>query len=393
MIARVNPPTHPIEARIESRLEEWKKRGLISEDQAIRIADYEAKRPSRNWIASAFITLGVVVIGIGIISLVAANWSSIPDAVKLAVDFLLLLGIAGAVHRYRGDAWILLFILLCLATIGLIAQVFNTGGELYEALLLWSIVTLPIVLLARHRFVAFLWSGFFLAALELWLARSQWLLLEENHTYGDAWVGALLLMPTLIALLAAGFNSGHRNSSLVQAFRSWVLLAAIPAVGLMDLLISGHEHSDRSLKRAMTTTSVVAALAAWRFFADRELSRLSRIAVVSLLMIYVADGWVASSVPNSEFLGAFMTLTLLVLLALHFGLLGHRRIFHALTFLVGWRFLILYFQALGGLAATGIGLIASGGFMIGLVWAWNKSRPRLQKLLEDLVEWNHQEGL
>lgn len=393
MIARVNLPTPPIEARIEARLQEWRKLGLISEDQAIRIADYEAKRPTGNWIASAFITLGVVVIGIGIVSLVAANWSSIPDSVKLAVDFLLLSGIAGAVHRYRGDAWILLFILHCLATIGLIAQVFHTGGEVYEALLLWSIITLPIVLLARHRLVAFLWSGFFLTALELWLARSQFLLVEENHSYEGAWIGALFIMPTLIALLAAGFNSGHRNSSLVQAFRSWLVLAAVPAVGIMDLLIAGHEHSDRSLKRAMIATTLLGGFAAWRFFADRELSRLSRIGVASLLILYVGDGWLAFLVPNSEFLGALMTLLLLVLSALHFGLLGNRRIFHTLTLLVGLRFFILYQQAVGGLAATGVGMIVSGGLMIGLVWAWNKSRPRLQELLEELVKWNRQEGL
>ena len=57
----------------------------------------------------------------------------------------------------------------------------------------------------------------------------------------------------------------------------------------------------------------------------------------------------------------------------------HQRTFNWVTFLIGLRFVVLYFQAVGGLAATGVGLILSGLLIIGVAWAWHSWRERLRQ--------------
>ncbi len=53
------------------------------------------------------------------------------------------------------------------------------------------------------------------------------------------------------------------------------------------------------------------------------------------------------------------------------------RMFQWCVILIGIRFVFLYFQALGGLATTGVGLIISGIVIISLCILWNKYRKHL----------------
>ena len=73
------------------------------------------------------------------------------------------------------------------------------------------------------------------------------------------------------------------------------------------------------------------------------------------------------------------------ILAVFFASIRQRNLFQFFLTLVGLRFLILYFQALGGLAATGVGLIISGAVIIGVVTLWNKHRKAFAGWVEDLV--------
>jgi uncharacterized membrane protein len=156
-------------SKFEKKLNEWVSLGFINNDQALKIQSYENSKPEGAWILSGLLILGVIIIGIGIISLIAANWITIPDAVKLGVDFGLLITLAFATvkswepkdsskHPLRFESFLLLFLIHCLASIGLISQIYHTGGKLYQALMLWSIITFLATLCARQIFVPFLWT-------------------------------------------------------------------------------------------------------------------------------------------------------------------------------------------------------------------------------------------
>ena len=54
--------------------------------------------------------------------------------------------------------------------------------------------------------------------------------------------------------------------------------------------------------------------------------------------------------------------------------------------LVGIRFLVVYFEAIGGLALSGLGLVISGGIILGGVALWNNNRQRFQKWIVGLEQ-------
>src|SRR5210317_691815 len=83
------------------KLRAWREAGLIDDQTVERIEAYEAghARPLALWGA---IGIGSLAIGLGIISVIAANWEDVPGLVRLAVHFALMAGLAGYLGL-RGD--------------------------------------------------------------------------------------------------------------------------------------------------------------------------------------------------------------------------------------------------------------------------------------------------
>ncbi|MDZ4082942.1 MAG: DUF2157 domain-containing protein, partial [Bdellovibrionales bacterium] len=81
-------------SKLDSKLGDWQKAGLIDSTQVEKIRTYEASLPESSWILSSLLILGTLIVGIGVISLVASNWDQIPNFVKLCVNFIVL-GIVG----------------------------------------------------------------------------------------------------------------------------------------------------------------------------------------------------------------------------------------------------------------------------------------------------------
>lgn len=135
--------------KLDSSLQEWVSGGIISSDQADRIRAFEDAKPERSWILSGILLLGTFIVGVGVISIIAANWENIPDALKLAGDFAILGGLAYLTAKFWTeqkwavfDATLSAFMIAVVASIGLISQIFHTGGQLHQALFLWCGLTL-----------------------------------------------------------------------------------------------------------------------------------------------------------------------------------------------------------------------------------------------------------
>jgi uncharacterized membrane protein len=82
------------------KLEAWYKAGLIDRATADRITEYEDQnsRPLALW---AIIGIGALAIGLGLISVVAANWDDIPGMLRLAIHFALLIAAAASLMWKR----------------------------------------------------------------------------------------------------------------------------------------------------------------------------------------------------------------------------------------------------------------------------------------------------
>ena len=77
--------------RLERQVQRWREAGIIDTTTAERIIAHE-RRASRPVLLLALGGLGAFTIGVGLISVIAANWGDIPRLVKL----LAMLGLFGA---------------------------------------------------------------------------------------------------------------------------------------------------------------------------------------------------------------------------------------------------------------------------------------------------------
>ncbi|WP_020395782.1 DUF2157 domain-containing protein [Thiolinea disciformis] len=390
-------------AGIDKKLALWEQNGLITPDQVDEILAFENgdNASPNNWWLYSLLVLGSAIIGLGVISLIAANWANIPDSVKLAADFLLLGSTAAAIiwqyDKTSGhwfDALIMIFLILCLATIGLIAQIYHIHGQWYHGLLLWSVITFPLTIFSRNVFVRFFWVSLFLHGF-VW----------SCIAFADQGLGKnFQAMPAifLFAPLAAAFfylltQRIKPITHFASSFYFWFEVAGLVALIAIDLIRSGGD--DQTFNIAWYIPSwLVAALVIGLIVTRNDYSLLNKALLISalvLLLFYYQPNILFSGHTRYTFAALdavqpvslwmaddvrapLLTTLILFLYAIHAGNCGHHRTFNMITFLIGLRFVVLYFQAMGGLAATGIGLIVSGLMIIGIAWFWYSSRERLQ---------------
>ena len=121
--------------RVREDLDRWIGAGLVSADkrEAILASIPDARRLDA---ATALAWLGGVLLGVAVISFVAANWDITPKLVRFAILLAAFLGLAGAgawaAHKERPIASNILLMLAALvfaASIGLTGQIFDIVGD------------------------------------------------------------------------------------------------------------------------------------------------------------------------------------------------------------------------------------------------------------------------
>jgi uncharacterized membrane protein len=181
-------PDQTFAAQLPNAVAGWRDRGIITPEQASAIlASYETidEGPvSRGRLISVLVILGAVLIGLGVILFIAANWQAISREMKLA---FMLAGVpavyaAGYWARYRrgylraGVAVILLASVFYGAAIHLVAQAYHIPVNSPDLVSLWFFGVVPLAYVTRSRAVLTLSIILFLAAIgfrsQVWL--SDW---------------------------------------------------------------------------------------------------------------------------------------------------------------------------------------------------------------------------
>jgi uncharacterized membrane protein len=138
--------------RLDEETREWVEQGIITEEQREEIvSQYEGEDSSRG--IRAVLLLGAVMVGLGALLFVGANWSAIPVAGRMAI----LVGLTTAAYysgwnvKYEregwnkvGDAVLLIGSVLVGATLFLTAQTFNIEANVHWLLLLWLVAVAPV---------------------------------------------------------------------------------------------------------------------------------------------------------------------------------------------------------------------------------------------------------
>jgi uncharacterized membrane protein len=371
---------------LDRKLARWESAGLIDGDTRARIHAFE--QSERAPIALyALGVLGAATLALGILSVIAANWDGIPGTVKLAVDLLIGLGLAVATYiAVRRDAgWpaevlITVFYGFTLASIALVGQVYQLTAPAYQALLVWTAATLPLVLLGRSQALAVL----AVAGIAVTHAVSVWPLIEFLHPGGGAnrdLSAAIPFASPLLYLPLARIPWLLRNR---PAFARTLTVAAWVAVLLLGFVFQfvwyDDVRSEQVLRWSLGATAAVAAavvLALPRLYPDMPLrARHGLAAIVVFAWLTLLAG---AAIPRSSIhvVGALLQVAWLGLFAWTSIQLGQVRAFNVLTALIALRVLAIYFEVFGSLLSTGVGLITGGALTLAVGWLWQRKTAAL----------------
>lgn len=146
-------------ARLKKELPDWTARGWVSPGADRAILDHVAAARGAPYLTYAFSTLGVLLLGSGIITYFAANWGEIPKLFKLTILFgSMWLAYGAAWHALRdehapllGQALLLLGVILFGANIMLIAQIYHIDAHFPNGVLMWSVGALVAAYLTRSQ--------------------------------------------------------------------------------------------------------------------------------------------------------------------------------------------------------------------------------------------------
>ena len=380
------------------KLREWQGQGLVTPEQAAQIEAYETapggRRSFAEWALIGLLILGACAIGLGIISLVAANWHRTPDWLKLTTGFGFLIGIAAgacvAVQRGRTlwfEPLVALFMLQCMAVIGLISQIYHVEGEFYEAMMLWSLITAALMVISRNVAVISLWSIGFVIGLSCTWGESDVIRTFVGGDKDAAYAGFFAAGPLLGILLAGcGHYLGGASSGHARVFRVLAMLAVIPAWFCFEIISRSSHLANLSLNYLLP--AYVLAIPVAIGISQGALRPIQKCILWAILISCLIAYSVADKITEDayiELLPAVFAIWILALSAIFVAGLRWRRWFGFFLALIGLRFLMLYFDAFGGLVTTGLGLIITGILIVVAGVLLSRNHARIAQWAERLT--------
>ncbi|MCP5085945.1 MAG: DUF2157 domain-containing protein [Rhodobacteraceae bacterium] len=142
-------PVFNRQSTLRNAIDDWRARGLIDPATAETLnADLANQPPARSF-QSIIILLGVICLGFGAVTFVAANWEEMTRLTRVGLTFgtLIAAWVAAGVFQARGHPWLAQsFVLLACAFFGagimLVSQIYHIQGEPKDATWLWAMGTL-----------------------------------------------------------------------------------------------------------------------------------------------------------------------------------------------------------------------------------------------------------
>ncbi len=379
--------------KIEKKLAEWQRAGLIDEAAARRIADHEAGH-QRPVVLYAIGGVGAVAIALGIVAIIASNWAAISPGVKLAVDGLVAVALAVAILR-SGPGWLREALVVVnygfvLASMSLIGQIYHLDSGTWRALLAWSAATAPMMLIARGRFAATVWTvglvvthGFGIVQWIEWL--DDVTSVEESSLLNvgivSVGIGPLLY---LLASRVAWLRTERRSTSDVWRAAGW-LGVAIVAMLAATVFYEGIHGDERVRLGPLLLVGAYAGFAVGlpRFEAppgERALLGMRVLLVGGPVLGLLGIGFERGDWPV---LAAVLQIVVLGWIAWTALQAGHEGLFRLGVAAVCLRLLGVYIEVFGSMLQTGLGLIVGGALTIGLAWFWLRKSSGLAAALSE----------
>src|SRR5690606_17133662 len=303
---------------IDRKLAAWREAGLIDAPTAAAIGAYEAShaRPLALW---AVIGIGALAIGLGVISVVAANWEDVPGTVRLAIHFALMLALGGAL-AWRGPAieraqpWgfeAALFVLgvLGLAFFGHLGQVYQNSAPLWQPLAIWLALFAPLLLLRGQSWLtALLLAGTLVFA--CWdYAGNHYEMFDRRGDRSYAWIALVTALPVALAPLGAWMRERSARRAFWKRLEQLALAYAAGGASLACIAAGLDAFDDGVLSFASQSVRALAALAAAALVAAARRTRSGEASAAVLAGAGLALV-VAVPVSGSELMGGVLFMAL-----------------------------------------------------------------------------------
>lgn len=209
-------------AWLYKQLPELVEQGVIPAESAGRIREHYGPLPQglgRRTLFVAFGLIGSVLVGLGIILILGHNWDQLSRLTRLLISLGVLVAaqiMAGLALWRKKDstAWLegtAAFLMLAVGgSIAVVGQVYHLADDFKNFIMVWMLLSLPLVYLMKVKGVA----GMYLVGVMAWLAAVQ----PEGMIKQAAWALLALVLPYYWRLLK---TDRYANAAVVL---SWLLV-------------------------------------------------------------------------------------------------------------------------------------------------------------------------
>ncbi|MCS5595769.1 MAG: DUF2157 domain-containing protein [Alphaproteobacteria bacterium] len=356
---------------LKHKLKKWTAAELIEASQASAILKHEKQGIGTKYFRG-LIGLALLTIFGGLAMIIASNWAEITGATKLIGHFILSGAAACTVWqgKIRNNYWLregasFIFAALNMTLIVLIGQVFQLNGTVESALLLWILITSPMLFIfGESRMIAILWLAGFLATTALNLED-----LIERFDVSYATENSLYLM--LISCIPAGLlfsamtpkfktlRPEWQHSYLIAATTLYILAGLAASFGWYD----DSDFLNRQFKNlywlptALFTLWAVGLYGVSRILQSATNKALCQFAAIAALSALI------SFLPNRPEIDTMATIHFVLFAGVigYFAIpLGLHGFVTLAILLITMRLFAFYIELTGPMFAMGVGMIVTG---------------------------------
>jgi len=223
--------------KIKNQISELIEAEVISTDVATNIEAYYASKATDkdSRLFLIFGVIGAVLVGLGLILIMAHNWDEMTVWLKVGIAFTpLVLGqllcVFSIFYKSNSAAWkqsSAMFLFLSIGgCISLISQIYNIPGEITSFIFVWMILALPIIYMMPSSIVSLMYlygTGYYATQSGTWSEYA-----DVNYKF---WILLGLVLPYYL------YISRSYKNKLLTIFHHWAIPVVL-AVGLLMALSS-----------------------------------------------------------------------------------------------------------------------------------------------------------
>ncbi len=217
------------------------EKGIITDDVADDIREYYSKdsTDTKARLHILLAVLGALLVGLGILLILAHNWDTLSKSVKSVLAFIPLIAshllvLYVLLKRSNDKMWseaVAIFNYTAIAiSISLISQIYHIDGSFDDFMLLWMLLALPIVYLLNSSILSLLYIG----GITVFVANTSWLNSFSLHK-------SLLFIPLLILILPYYFILLKKSKfSNFTYFHNWFIPLSVAFS--FPFIVEGHSQ-------------------------------------------------------------------------------------------------------------------------------------------------------